>query len=161
MGRYKKVSLETKKKHKKKIDKKLKINILSIEDAAYIAGILDGEGSVLLDKGGSITYHVRVKVYNTFPGIVEWIALTIGHGNIHKRKKYSDDHKQGWEWCITGRRAIDLLKQLYPYLKIKKLQAEVAFEYGKTISYPGRVGLSSKVLVFREGLKARLSELNN
>ncbi len=167
MGRYKKVSLKTEKKNKEKVDKKFKINILSVEDAAYIAGIFDGEGSISLTKTnicrkyGVIPYRLRIKITNTFPGIMDWIALKVGHGTVYKAKIYPTSNKQSWEWYIAGRRAIDLLKQLYPYLRIKKLQAEVAFQYSKTIAYPGTFKLDDKVLVFREELRAKMSSLNN
>lgn len=162
----KKVSLETKKKHKKKWDENLKINILSVEDAAYIAGFLDGEGSLTLsrhhcyDKNRNTTYHLRVRITNTFPGIIDWIAMIVGYGSISKKKVYNGN-KDAWEWSLSGRRAIAFLNQLYPYLKVKKLQAEVAFEFGKTIAYPGQSKLDDKVLVFRKELKQRMSALNN
>ncbi len=166
-SKIRKVSLETKKKHKDKWDKKLKINILSVEDAAYIAGILDGEGCISLskhhcyDKNRNTTYHLRVRITNTFPGIMDWIALKVGYGNIHKKKKYPEANRESWEWSLSGRRAIAFLNQLYPYLKIKRLQAKVAFKFGKTISYPGQSKLDDKVLVFRKELRQRMSKLNN
>ncbi len=167
MSGYKKVSLKDKRKHKEKWDKNLKINILSVEDAAYIAGFLDGEGCISLgrvhcyDKNANTTYLLRVQICNTSPGVMDWIALKVGYANVCKKKKRNEHYKDIWVWGLSGRRAIDLLEQLYPYLKVKKLQAEVAFEFSKTIAYPGQSKLDDKVLIFRKGLKQRMSALNN
>ena len=153
--------------NKSKTDKKLKVNILSEKDAAYIAGFLDGEGCICLhkthanDKNRKQTYHLKVRITNTFPGIMEWIHAVVGSGSLYTKKKYPGANKQGWDWQITGRRAIDLLNQLYPYMKVKRLQAEVAFEFGETISYPGQNKLTDEVIDIRDGLRTRLSVLNN
>ncbi len=145
----------------------LTINELSDVEAAYIAGFLDGEGTISLNKGHTYderrrtTYHLRVRVVNTFPGIIEWIAQKVGHGNVHTRKRYLATHKQAWEWSLSGSRAVRLLEQLYPYLKVKKLQAEVAFEYLGTLQHDKRgEGLSDKVIDIRDNLKTTLTLLN-
>jgi hypothetical protein len=163
----KKVSEDVMIENKKCLDEKLKINILSDVDAAYLAALIDGEGSISMNKthtndnNRNTTYCLRVKITNTFPGIMDWVALVVGHGNVCKAKKYHSHYKQSWTWSIVGRRAIDLLYQIYPYLRIKKLQAEVVFEYAKTITYPGQVKLSQDTIDHRAELKNRLTVLNN
>ncbi len=162
-----KVPHDIKLQHKKQWDEKLKINELSETDAAYIAGFLDGEGSICLqsnhtnDLNRSTSYHLRVTITNTFPGIIDWLAFTVGYGNVHARKIYPGANKQGWDWSINGRRAINLLKQLYPFLKVKRLQAEVAFKFAETLSFPGQNRLSAEVIDIRERLREKLSILNH
>ncbi len=153
------------KRCKANLDAKLKINILSDVDAAYIAGLVDGEGSIALKRSGewnknrTLTYRLSVTITNTFPGIMGWIALKVGYGAIYKQKT-RNNWKDAWHWQINGRRAMDLLKQLYPYLKIKKLQVEVALVFGETVPQLGGVKLSEKVLNFRQELKNRMTALN-
>ncbi len=147
--------------------KELKVNVLSLEDAAYIAGFFDGEGCVILHKmhiNDSVrtpNYGLRIYLSNTFPGIVEWIQMKVGYGHIYNRKR-PGNWKRVYEWCINGRRADDFLKQIYPFLKIKRLQVEVAFEYIETLYLPGenRNILQEKVLNLRHELKKRLTMLN-
>jgi len=145
----------------------LNIEELSLVEAAYIAGFLDGEGTISLNKSHTYdekrrtTYHLRVRITNTFPGIIDWIAQKVGHGNVYIKKTYCDANKQAWEWSLSGIRAVKLLEQLYPYLKVKKLQAEVAFEFSKTLRNSNRYKrLSNNVINIRDNLKTKLTKLN-
>ena len=161
-----KVSDFIKQKNKRQEDKRLQINELSKEDAAYIAGIVDGEGSLNLnrvhsnDPNRKATYSIRMRITNTFPGLLDWIGLKVGYGSIGQLKKYKIHYKQAYEWILNGRRAVVLLKQLYPYLKVKKLQADVIFEYAETLTPPGQVKLTQNVINIREDLKEQITCLN-
>jgi hypothetical protein len=161
-----KVSNIIKLNHKKELDEKLVTKELSQEDAAYIAGFIDGEGCICLHanhtkhKTKTSTYVLRVRVTNTFPGIIEWINAVVGYGSFHKKKKYNGI-KQAWEWGVNGRRAIHFLRQIYPYLRVKRLQAEVAFEFAETLSCPGQNKLTTETIETRDKLRERMSSLNN
>ena len=142
-----------------------KVNVLSDLDSAYIAGLLDGEGGISLIRNHSYSQNrkttcaLRVSVSNTHIGVLEWLALKVGYGRIDKSSSSFNTRKVCWCWTINGRRSIDFLKQLYPFLKIKKFQAEVAFEFGETILYPGGE-LTQETIDIREKLKSKLSVLN-
>jgi len=161
-----KVSNVIKLENKRKLDNRLQINQLSDIDAAYIAGFVDGEGCLSLcrvnanDPNRTTNYVIRLRVSNTFPGIIDWIALKVGFGSVRSTKKYKDHYKQPYEWYLTGRRATVLLKQLYPYLKVKKLQAEVLFEYAETLMPPGQAKIPHNVIDARKTLKAKITCLN-
>jgi hypothetical protein len=147
------------------LSEKRSVNVLSNEDASYLAGFLDGEGHIGINKTHSntsrrkVNHTIRIKITNTFPGIMDWISCTVGHGSVSKQKIYVSGHKQSWEWCISGFRAIDLLRQLHPYLKVKKLQAEVAFQYYGTFQ-PGSSKVSDDVIQIRDYLIGNIRKLN-
>lgn len=87
-------------------------------EAAYIAGILDGEGTVSLIK---ITKrHQRrlvVTIANTDLQMLEWIKRSVGAGQLAKKKSYSKKHSLTYTYRITNRQAFNLLAQIHPYLK--------------------------------------------
>ena len=58
-----------------------KAKSLTTTEAAYLAGVIDGEGSIFLYKrgGGSA---MRITVANTNRDLLEWCLLTTGVGNI-------------------------------------------------------------------------------
>ena len=145
----------------------MKINKLSNTDAAYIAGFLDGEGTITIYRNsyrsadGTPTYALLVSIWNTFQGVIDWIALTVGYGNVHfKRRSSVKGYKPIYEWKVNGEVAIELLRQLQPYLKVKRLQAEIAFQFGDTLSGPGRK-LPGNVAEFRKRLRKQVSILNH
>ncbi len=120
---------------------------LSEVEKAYIAGLIDGEGCIYIDrykdkrnKSGNFSYTLRVKINNTFYGMIEWLdERTVGvyKSNSFKCKgqEYDDwrkNRKPVFEWKLSGMNGIKLLRDVYPYLVIKKKQAEQAFKFEET-----------------------------
>lgn len=70
-----------------------KVRKLSELEIGYIAGIVDGEGTVTLtvkQKGG--TRHLAVTVSGTEISLIKYIAKIIGAGRIVNKKVYKDNH---------------------------------------------------------------------
>lgn len=152
-----------------------KINQLELQDAIYIAGLFDGEGSVNLSKSGTVkkrwktkTYTLRARIRMTDEFVVRWIHATVG-GRFYTvknpaRLKQYPHGKLCYEWNVAGVNAVNFLRQIYPYLKVKRLQADVAFKYGRTLYK--RVGgirerLSDEIISKREVLRSEMLLLNN
>ena len=92
-------------------------------DYAYIAGILDGEGSISITN----QFYLDVKIRNTNKTVLEWIQnLTPARGHI-----YADKRRVLFCYSLqfSSKQALLLLKPLMPYLKIKKRQALLAFKF--------------------------------
>jgi hypothetical protein len=104
-------------------------------ERAYLAGIIDGEGwigvNVVEGRGrhaGHPPQHtIRVAVGNRDRGLIEWIAEHFG-GNITRRKCYDDKWGEQWGWAVQSRRASSVLKEVLPYLVVKRTQAELAIQ---------------------------------
>lgn len=150
------------------------INNISIEDAIYIAGLFDGEGCISLSKNHTIkekdgyrtpTFTLRAVIRMTNADIINWLYITVGgiiynNCNSPARMKYSPKCKPYHQWGAAGRNAIYFLKQIYPYLKVKKLQAEIAFKFGNTLKY--RYGkLPNEIVLTREELRSEMTLLNH
>ena len=84
---------------------------------AYIAGIIDGEGSIVLSKRRKTAVFRTpiVSVSSTTLGILEYLQSHYG-GSISKHKVYQEHHKQSWSWKLDHSRAVKLCEDVLPYL---------------------------------------------
>ena len=92
-------------------------------DAAWIAGIIDGEGTVTLtyNHAGQRFKNPQVSVASTSYELLRMLKDMTGVGHISQKKKYQPQHKQSYHWQInTGKQAIDLLRSLLPFLRESK-----------------------------------------
>lgn len=107
-----------------------KVNSLSESEKGYVAGIIDGEGTITLSvkqKGG--TRHLSVTVSGTESALINYLPRVIGAGRITNKKVYKLHHTPAYTYAIYSRQAIDLLIQIQPYLKTYKLKrAKLAIE---------------------------------
>jgi len=106
-------------------------------DLAYIAGIIDGEGCIAIDRFTNkelpdYCYRLKLRVTNTNRWLIEQLRFSFG-GNIKIIKPRNDKAKEAWEWYLAGESAVSCLKFVLPYLHIKKPQAElgIKFQSGK------------------------------
>lgn len=90
-------------------------------DLAYIAGIIDGEGTIMLAKGK--WWHVKVGM--TDRGIIEWLA-SFG-GTFTETIRLAENRKDVYTWVVARNRdVVILLEALLPYLRVKRKLAEQA-----------------------------------
>jgi len=116
-----------------------KINIINKTDCIYIAGLLDGEGCIGLNLTTTSLnkrcYYPHISITNTNKEVLEWVKITVGKGTVTLKPNKNPNYKQSYHWRIYGYLAIQFIKKIYPYLKIKKLQAETIMQYQKTIQF--------------------------
>lgn len=101
---------------------------LSPTDAAYIAGFLDGEGCISIYRRKN-SYAAKVSFTNTYLPVIEHIGTLIGAGSYKSKSRASSvRHKVAYDMVVNSDFAANLLKQLLPYLIIKKEQARLAID---------------------------------
>lgn len=135
------------------------------EKLSYLAGIIDGEGSISIEiQSKSIRhnrkcdyYSLRLMVVNTHLPLLEWIQNNFG-GTIRKRKKY-ENRRQCYRWNLCSHKAAQVLKECYPYLIIKKNHAHVFIDFAITMSR-AHVRLSDELLSYRKELYLKLKNIN-
>jgi len=140
-------------------------------DFAYMAGILDGEGSIIIAKIKPAIrrrtinpqYKLIVAASNTCLSLLEWIQENFG-GEIRLRPCSSLGTKPVWQWRILHQRAADFLQQVLPYLKIKDKQAEEAIKFQEfkrqTKRGYGRKTKPASVVAILEQAREVISEMN-
>ena len=108
---------------------------LSVIDAAYIAGFIDGEGSIMLYMRRDVV-AVRFGAYNTNWDILAWLADVTGVGSIAAVRQRNSKHAPSWQWHNNGDAAESILRQIRPYLRIKAAQADLAIETQERLRMP-------------------------
>ncbi len=112
-------------------------------EKAYIAGIIDGEGSIML-----LQFHNNqlpspcISVASTSCELLDWLKAKIGTGIVKSKKNYKPDiHQSSYTYTIKYNDALKLLAEVAPYLVItsKKQRANMILsEYKKLIPRNGR-----------------------
>jgi hypothetical protein len=96
---------------------------VSNEEKAYIAGFLDGDGSIMAQlisrKDYKLGYQIRVSVvfYQkiTHQKFLLWLKEQLDYGYVRNRNDGMS------EYTIVGLREVEnVLKLLYPFLRLKK-----------------------------------------
>ncbi len=130
---------------------------------AYIAGFLDGEGTVRINrshnKARGIRYELQVCAVNTCPEPLFLLQKQFG-GGVYLRKLLPR-HKNIYCWTLGQRAGVNLLKQILPYLIIKKSRAELAIEFMDAIQgHKNGVKLLEEDIELRRIYFERMKQLN-
>jgi hypothetical protein len=97
------------------------------EEAAYIAGIVDGEGTISFGKRvrkGRLYIRPLVYVSNTSLPLMQF-QQKIGMYPVIAR---NTSGKLYWRCEVSGFQCLDLLERIYPYLVVKKRHCEILTE---------------------------------
>jgi len=96
-------------------------------DAAYIAGLVDGEGSVTLGrKHRNENRQLVVSISNNEIGLLEFVLNRVKTGKITRKRKTRPHHASSYTYAVYNRQALALLEQIQPYLKTcKARRAEI------------------------------------
>ncbi len=106
------------------------INQLTRDHANYVAGLFDGEGSIILyDRGYGGRPQMRCTISNTFEPIQKWLVQITGTGSIVRHVHPPEKgYKDSLTWQIYGQNAVSFLNQILPFLIIKRDKAIAGIE---------------------------------
>ncbi len=134
--------------------------IVDLAERAYVAGIIDGEGTVtLVKKHGNNAHSPEITVANTDLSLLEWLQLRIG-GMIKKKVKKMPHHNQAYTWVIRDNRAINLLNEIEDLLIVKRRQSELITKRYKACT-PRNGKYSKKTLKEKLELVTHIRRLNS
>lgn len=103
-------------------------------ELAYLAGVFDGEGCVMLARDGNDTYCLSVKISMCDKPILQKFRKAFGGSLLRlKRPASYSKYKAIYMWQISTRKAEAALSQLQPYLIGKLNQVNTALRYQKSI----------------------------
>lgn len=137
--------------------------------AAYMAGILDGEGCLSIGnysgnrKNGDKHYQVNIAISSTDEALITWIVDTFGgyKGKYTPKQMSINGRKQVFRWQCSSDRLSHICEVCLPYLIIKKRQAEILLEMRKTYHDAHNVkGIWQVQRLPKEILDLRLSLFN-
>jgi hypothetical protein len=99
------------------------MNTLSEVNAAYVAGIIDGEGTITLTRNHrSENRRPVVSISSTELPLLTYVRSVIGAGRITRKMRTRDRHSPSFAYCISSRQALRLLAQVAPFLRTYKTQ---------------------------------------
>ncbi|MEB3215554.1 MAG: LAGLIDADG family homing endonuclease [Nostocales cyanobacterium 94392] len=102
-----------------------------IAQLAYLAGIVDGEGSFILSYRQRMlngylrnSYEQKISISQKDGRIMDWLKGTFG-GFVRWQK--IESHM--YQWIITDYKAYELTKRMLPFLRYKNDQARLFIRY--------------------------------
>ena len=107
-------------------------------DKAYLAGLIDGEGSIIIRRnngnGNGRGLSLIVQVALASKPVLDWAKSLYG-GQVYT---YRDKRNENWKpishWHIGSREALALLLDTQSYMKVKGEEASVAIDFQATKS---------------------------
>jgi len=141
------------------------------EKLAYLAGLIDGEGNIRVEKTcnkkrDNVHYNGRLTVANTDERMVSWLKENYG-GFIWKRdwsKTKTKGVKPNWKdvymWIkMLNTPSLQFVKDVIPYMIVKKDRMKLILEFLETKSTNGK-SITRKTANKRDKIIKRFTQLN-
>jgi hypothetical protein len=140
------------------------VTLLSTEDLAYVAGIVDGEGTVYIAKKKTTMYPI-LAVGMTHRGVIEWLCQKLKTPKIWINNKTGIRKGTNWrpQWIfrLQGRRAQIAVAMMRPFLKVKAVHAALLDTYPIDARIaPGVKIAASEINLKREEIRLAIKKLN-
>jgi hypothetical protein len=131
-------------------------------DLAYMAGIIDGEGTISArrrkNQQGARYVDFMLSVANTDERLIRWIHERFSGSIDFRQQRQSDIHKPLWRWTTSATNGELVIVAVRPYLVIKQAQADLYLELRETIG--NGYMLTDEIKAKREELVTELHRLN-
>jgi hypothetical protein len=113
-----------------------RIPALPPEIASYIAGLIDGEGTITLTRlHAGENRRLVLSIANTELQILQFVLKHVRAGKITSKRVVSARHTPSFVYAITSAQALDLLRQVTPWLQsYKRQRAELALHSYATLT---------------------------
>jgi len=131
-------------------------------ELAYLAGFVDGEGSIAVGvnrRKGKRVWYLRFSVHQVAPRPLQRLQARFG-GSI-RRNERTGNQRSIYEWVAANQIAASAITALRPYLDVKAEEADVALEF-QALALPREDrwrGLSEEDHASRRVLYERMQEL--
>ena len=112
---------------------------MEISDAAYVAGLFDGEGSVYIKRMDQVKHKrprkpvhkvwvIRMEMAMTDNEVIKWCHDLFGCGAFGERK-VKKGYKRQWRWRVSHRDALYVAKILWPHTQVKLHKIEQIIDH--------------------------------
>lgn len=112
---------------------------LPIYELAYIAGLFDGEGCVALhrfrgrkNRCDAAKIALTCSITNTDKRAIDFMQSRF-KGSVACEDRSRHNHKNSWKWAIFSRQAAAFLKEILPFLVLKKERAILAIQFADNL----------------------------
>lgn len=101
---------------------------ISKYDVNYLAGLFDGEGHIGINKSSkttiygtkSVSYNHRIQLTSTDKEVIEPLISLGGKITIVEGGRWNKNASKSYSWNVEGKRALEILSWIYPYMKINR-----------------------------------------
>lgn len=131
--------------------------MLTEEDKIYLAGLIDGEGSIELMKPNR-HYVARVRIVMLYNDVLLELYNKIGIGRL---RVIGQNGKKFLHWEADCKQATKLLELVLPYLRLKKKEAELILLFQKHKNKHRSRPLTEEEKQWREDIKKQFDNLKN
>lgn len=141
------------------------IKPLSEVDKAYLAGIMDGEGSISISRKtdptmkSGFSFRPCIEISNTDKPLMDWIASTTGLGAIRLYVDHNPKHRPAYKWSLWSNQANQFLNAIRPYLITKRERADIVIEFIKAHS-GGKAYLTTEQIASQTAIYDQMKALN-
>lgn len=137
-------------------------------DIAWAAGIMDGEGTVRINRvaaGINRRINAAYQLYVTVNMVDKEAILklqTIFGGSVTLQKsRNTERHNPTWKWLISDESAVKVLREMQPYLVTKRSRAILGIEFREACKMPvGTSLVPDHIVALRQNYYERMKELN-
>ena len=108
-------------------------------EAAYIAGLFDGEGTITYKKykekktkGTYDCWRISMEIAMTDESVLIWLTEVLGCGTLNKKPR-KNGHKMQYRWRCVFRDCFHVCCILFPYAHVKLGKITQVIEHYSTI----------------------------
>jgi hypothetical protein len=124
------------------------VRALSVAEAAYLAGLPDGEETVTLSrKHAGEMRHLVVSISNTELRILEFAGVAIGAGTLTRKRTSKVHHTPSFAYTLWNRQALALFAQIEPYMQsYKRARAQLILrDYVRLTPRNGKYSATTRI----------------
>ena len=109
---------------------------------AYLAGIMDADGYISIQRTFSNPKYPLSYSYCEWVGCgqISQEAISLFHniwgGSLILRKPQKSGHRPLYYWLVTNKKAARVVTDLYPFLRVKRDQADLIIQLRKSKNLP-------------------------
>ncbi len=108
-------------------------------EAAYIAGLFDGEGTITYKKykekktkGTYDCWRISMEIAMTDRSVLVWLTEVLGCGTLNKKPR-KNGHKMQYRWRCVLRDCFHVCCILFPFAHVKLAKIQQVIEHYSTI----------------------------
>lgn len=136
-------------------------NSLTPGEVAYLAGLIDGEGTIgIYRQGRTKTFQLTLVITNTSPALLAWLRPRIG-GGVGWATRVKPWHRPAWQLVIRQDRAARIIALCQPLLVIKGAQADLGLRFIHDVTRSKKRRVSDDELLLRRRYFDAMSDLNH
>jgi hypothetical protein len=105
-------------------------------DTGYVAGFMDGEGSIILFERENGSVGLILDLSGTVREPIDWLLGVTGIGYHACQRRRSPRHRTCYSWRAGGEAAESLLRKIVGLLKVKRRQAEMGIAFQERLRDP-------------------------